>query len=218
MPAQENRLQTGNETVVFVHGLWMHGTVMLRLARLVGRAGFRTRVFSYHSLLQTPAQAADRLAARLEKIDTPVIHLVGHSLGGIVLLHLLDRHPQLKPGRVVLLGSPVGGSRVAASLARFPVLGALLLGRSVTNGLLGNAPRFAGHRELGLICGERAFGLGRLICRDTQPGDGTVYLSETRVRHSADEIHVPETHTSMLFSRVVAEQIISFLQAGHFRR
>lgn len=216
--SEQGAEQPANETVVLVHGLWMHGIVMTWLARRLRRAGFKTRSFSYHSLLQSPAQAADRLAVQLEKLQTPVVHLVGHSLGGIVLLHLLDRQPRLKPGRVVFIGSPVNGSRVAASIARIPLLGRLFLGRSVVNGLLGNAPHFARQRDLGLICGTRAFGMGRLFCRDPQAGDGTVFVKETRVRGCADEIQLNETHTSLLFSQATADQLITFLQAGHFLR
>jgi len=204
------------ETVVLVHGLWMHGTVMHWFARRLRRQGYRVEVFSYRSLLRTPTENADHLVRRLEQMTTPVVHLVGHSLGGIVLLHVLDRYADLKPGRLVLLGSPVKGSLVAANIARIPLLRQVLLGRSVHQGLLGGCPKFAGQRELGVICGDQPFGFGRLFTRTREPNDGTVLVRETRVDRARQCLEIPATHTSLLFSSLAAQQTGRFLANGQF--
>ena len=205
------------ETVVLVHGLWMRGAVMGYLARHLRHHGFAVRTFSYHSVLNTAAENADRLNLMLEEIDTPIVHLVGHSLGGIVLMHLLNRQLHLKPGRIVLLGSPTRGSHVAENIYKIPLLRTVVLGRSVHHALLGGAPAFSGQRELGVICGDTNVGIGRLFSRDTQSsGDGTVMLGETAIEKSRDSVELPVTHTSMLFSKEVAEHIVCFLENGKF--
>ncbi|MEO5367483.1 MAG: hypothetical protein H7831_14255 [Magnetococcus sp. WYHC-3] len=48
-------------------------------------------------------------------------------------------------------------------------------------------------------------------------GDGTVYVEETRHPGARDWIVVPARHTRLLFSPLVARQVVSFLQHGHFR-
>ncbi len=209
---------TPRETVVLVHGLWMRAGVMSYLARRLRRHGFAVKTFSYHSLLNTAAENADRLQAVLAEIDTPVVHLVGHSLGGIVIMHLLNRQLHLKPGRIVLLGSPIRGSHVAENIYKIPLLRTLLLGRSIHHALLGGGPKFSGQRELGVICGDKNLGVGRLFSNDTKSsGDGTVLLRETAVEKSRDSIELPVTHTSMLFSKEVVEQIACFLENGEFK-
>lgn len=217
MPVDNDNRSKARETVVLVHGLWMRSGVMGYLARHLRRRGFAVKTFSYHSVLNTAAENADQLQAVLEEVDTPVVHLVGHSLGGIVLMHLLNRQLHLKPGRVVLLGSPIRGSHIAANIYKIPLLRTIILGRSIHRALLGGAPAFSGQRELGVICGDKSFGIGRLFSTGTHSaGDGTVLLRETTIEKSRDSVELPVTHTSMLFSKEVAEQVACFLENGEF--
>ncbi len=216
MQKQDSKRQHGSETVILVHGIWMHGLLLNWLAKQLRKQGYGVIRFSYRSLSQTPAESADRLATVVDSVKTPVVHLVGHSLGGIILLHLMDRQTRLKPGRVVLLGSPVKGSLVAANIMRIPVLRNLLLGKSIYQGLVGGVPGFSGQRELGVICGNKPYGVGRLFTLGGQPNDGTVYVRETKLAMARDHIELNVTHTSMVFSRQVAKQIGCFLENGSF--
>jgi hypothetical protein len=75
-----------------------------------------------------------------------------------------------------------------------------------------------GTRDLGVIAGDRAFGMGRLIGPLPKPNDGTVTVAETRLPGATDHIVLPVTHLSMLWSGDVAEQVIAFLRDGHFTR
>ena len=116
------------ETVVLVHGLWMAGWVLALQGLRIGRCGFDVRLFSYPSVGAGLAENVQRLSRFTAAIDAPRLHFVGHSLGGLLILALLDRYPDTRTGRVVLLGSPYGGSRVARTLAR-TAAGRMLLGR-----------------------------------------------------------------------------------------
>ena len=129
------------DTVVLVHGVWMTGLEMYPLARRVRACGFDTNVFSYRSLLQPLVHNAARLADRVRRQASPVVHLVGHSLGGLVILQALQDHPDLIKGRVVLLGSPVNGSVIARRVQRF-WFSRWSLGRSGRGALLGDGPRW----------------------------------------------------------------------------
>jgi pimeloyl-ACP methyl ester carboxylesterase len=203
------------EPVVLVHGIWMTGLEMRWLGRRLAARGFLPSHFHYRSTRRPPEENACRLGHYLQGLELDRLHLVGHSLGGVVLLHLFEQFPDLPPGRVVLMGSPVLGSGVARHIIQTPWLPPLL-GRSIERGLLGGAPAWDGSRELGVIAGSHSVGVGRLLGGVEQPSDGTVAVSETRLP-GADSVRVMETsHTGMIFSRPVAEEVSHFLRHGRF--
>lgn len=205
------------EMVVFLHGIWMVGAELSLLRHRVGLCGFDSRQFRYQSLRKTPRENAAALNGFLRRLDADVIHLVGHSLGGIVILHLFHDFPEQKPGRVVMMGTPVRGSLVAEQILHSGWLRPVL-GRSTEQGLLGDAPRWDAPRELGMIAGIKGVGVGVLLTLGKLPGphDGTVRLVATRTSGLADHLVVPHTHTGMLFSRAVAQAVCRFLQTGGF--
>lgn len=212
-------------TVVFVHGLWMtgHESILLRreLKQLLDAEAL---VFSYRSVANDITANAGELVKFLSSVDSGEIHLVGHSLGGLVILTCLQElelqppAQPLAPGRVVLLGSPLQGCAVARSLSRFPVLKAVL-GRGIEQEAL-SPPirRWTGSRQVGVIAGNVSLGLGRLVAPLDEPNDGTVLVEETRLAGATDHIVLPVTHTGMVFSAVVMQQTAAFLRDGRFER
>lgn len=202
------------ESVVLVHGIWMIGLELLPMKRHLERAGFEAHIFRYHSLLLPPAENARRLNAYLQGLDADIIHLVAHSLGGLVLSHLFDQYPDQRPGRVMMLGTPIRGSRVARRLSRH-FFTRPLLGRSAERGLLGDAPRWKGQRKLAMIAGERGIGIGQLFGGLPRPHDGTVVLDETEDTAINLHIRVPYTHLEMLFRRRVHDLTLDYLK-GEF--
>lgn len=203
------------ETVVLVHGIYMNGLDMFILRQRLKQAGYSTHQFSYHSLRSTPAENAMDLHEYAEKIQTPVIHYVCHSLGGLVVRHLFSLYPDQKPGRIVTLGSPHTYSSAAKALQRFSP-GKLLLGHSTRHGLDGEVPSMPEGRELGSIAGTLRMGLGLLLPGIPKPNDGTVAVSETKFEGMTDHIILPVSHFGMLLSRTVANQVIHFLRHGAF--
>jgi len=201
--------------VVLVHGIWMTGLEMGWMGRRLATAGFAPGYFRYHSIGLTPAENAHRLKAMIQALNLPRLHLVGHSLGGIVLLHLFEQSPDLPPGRVVLLGSPVRGSGLARMMAQHRLYRPLL-GSSVERGLLGNIPEWDNPRDLGVIAGTRGMGVGRLFGGVDGVNDGTVAVAETRLAGAADFRTLPVSHMGMLFSARVADETAAFLREGRF--
>lgn len=201
--------------VIFLHGIWMTGFDMVVLRRRVRACGFSPRQFSYPSVRATPRANAARLQHWLAGIEADTIHFVAHSLGGLVIRWLLHDFPDQRPGRVVTLGTPHGGSRVAARLDRTP-LGRWVLGGSLVQGLLGDVPPWDGAREIGVIAGTRGIGIGRLITRLTPPHDGTVEVGETRLPGMDDFVTVGASHLGLLYSAPAARQVCTFLAGGRF--
>ncbi len=203
------------EAVLLVHGIWMTGLELLPLSRALQHEGFAPRRFHYPSLRRSPAENADRLHRCIQRLSPERLHLVGHSLGGIVLVHLFARHGDLPPGRVVLLGTPLQGSRVARRIHRWPIL-RILLGRSTIQGLLGDLPPWQGERPVGMIAGTRGLGIGSLLGGLPRPNDGTVALDETRAEWLTDHLAVPHSHFGMLLDPGVHRQVARFLRQGRF--
>ena len=203
------------EVVILVHGIWLNGAEMWRLRQRLQQAGYDCRQFKYPSLKQTPEENAGSLHHFVNAIDAKVIHFVCHSLGGLVLLHLFDRHIIKQPGRIVLLGSPVNGSEVARRLYRYR-LTRWSLGKSVHRGLLGNRPVWMKWRDLGIIAGTLPLGVGLIVGGPGLPHDGTVAVEETCLGGATDSLTYPATHLGLLYSEEVAIQVITFLRAGKF--
>jgi pimeloyl-ACP methyl ester carboxylesterase len=214
--------------VVYVHGLWLPGSESFLMRRRLSRAlDAETRTFSYPSVGAGITENAEALGGYLQKTPADTLHLVGHSMGGLVILKLFELGllatgplagvaTALPPGRIVLTGSPVRGSRSAERLARLP-LGRRILGRTAAHVLLRpGEPRWSGVRDLGVIAGDRAVGLGRLLGSLEGPSDGTVRVAETDLPGAVAQIRLPVSHSGMVFSAAVAAQIAAFLRDGRF--
>jgi pimeloyl-ACP methyl ester carboxylesterase len=205
--------------VVYVHGLWMTGAESIWLRRRLARErGYQLRVFRYASVGSPPTHVIAALRDTIAAIEAPRVHLLGHSLGGLMILRCLERYPMAQPGRVVLLGAPVAGSRAARRLGRSK-LGRRLLGAvSAEELLVERAPRWNVGRELGIIAGTMSLGFGRLLLKFDEDNDGTVAVSETRLAGAAGFLPLPVTHSGMLWSASVARETGSFLEYGSFGR
>lgn len=204
------------QAVVLVHGLWLSGWSMALLAWRLRRCGYATHTFSYATVRSGIGDNAAALARFLATLDAPVCHLVGHSLGGVVIMSMLATAPRSARGRVVTLGSPFGGSRVARvlSASRF---GRRILGVSMAQLLAQRTPlRAPVGREVGVIRGSFPVGLGRLFATLDTPNDGVVGAAESQLPGAADEITLPACHTCMLFLPQLATHVCTFLREGRF--
>jgi hypothetical protein len=205
--------------VVYVHGLWLTGIEggFLR-KRLAAELNAETRAFNYPSVKSSVSRNAQALGEYLSELRADTLHLVGHSLGGLVILKLFEAGvaDRLPPGRIVFLGSPLNGSRSAVNLARLP-LGKALLGRGVHEELLSpRERRWGGQRDLGVIAGSLSVGLGKLVGARGAPNDGTIFVDETRLSGISQHLVMPVSHTGLPFSNSVARQTGAFLRSGKF--
>ena len=177
-----------------------------------GRAGYSAvwvGLGGYH-------RNAQRLERFLRKVPGDIVHLVGFSLGGLVVRALFRYYPAQRPGRILLLGSPQHGSRAAMALAASHP-GQHLLGRSLADLNAGRPQAWTWpERETGVIAGTLAFGLGRLVASLSPPHDGTVSVDETAMPDARDRLALPVTHFGLLLSNAVARQAAGFLRTGHF--
>lgn len=194
------------ELVILVHGLGGGRWWMRRIERRLQRDGFDTLNWGYRSYLGGVETHGVRLLRLLEQLDgdshVSRFHLVTHSMGGVLARFVLAERKFNKLQRVVMLGPPHAGSRVAANLA--PVLGRILLPLielSDNPGSLVNRLPEPQSIEVGVIAARR---------------DRVVHVDSTRLANLADHITVDSGHNSMLFRSDVADYVARFLQVGHF--
>lgn len=203
------------ETVVLVHGLWMKGLELLPTAWSLKRAGYEVRFFRYftrHPL----APSAARLREQLGEPGPAPVHLLGHSLGGLLLCHLAAQGGLPENGRVLMLGTPLAPSHAARVFGRRR-LGRWMLGPHTLKALLGERPPWPANRPLGVIAGERGIGMGTLVARSLpRPHDGSVCVAETQTPEVTQHLVVPRSHFGMLWARDVRRQILHYLRTGRF--
>ena len=187
---------------------------LLPIAWRLKRRGFAPIIFSYATLWQSPVLAMDRLAQRLSGFGDGPVHLLAHSLGGLIAAETLNRHPDVPAGRLVCLGSPIAGSAAARGLQRTSL--AWVSGKS--GGFLRQGlTRLPPGREIGMIAGSRSVGLGKFFGGFEGENDGTVAVSETRMPGLAEHVVLGASHSGLIVSAKAAELAANFLRTGHFR-
>ena len=223
VPADEHvSLERHQACVVLLHGLWRSGLSMLPVEWHLEGEGFATVNVTYPSLSHTIPELADRAVSQgvteCRERGFATIHFVTHSLGGILVRqYLASRHID-GLGRVVMLGPPNQGSRMADFFLDNPVTE---LYQPVALEQLGT-----GSDSVPLALGPVDFELGVIAGtinrRSFLPGvpvgvsDGTVSVAETVVPGMVDFLLVPAGHTFIMWNAEALEQTSHFLKNGSF--
>ena len=196
--------------VVLVPGLWMPGAAMAVLALRLARLGYRPHVFTYRG--RSPFETnVDRLA---KFFPGKKAHYVGHSLGGVLVLEMLNRHAQVGAASALLLGAPVRGC----------LAGRRFGGHRAGRWMMGGCGPLWEEREahwrrrepLGVVAGTRPLGLGRAFGRLPGANDGVVCVSETTVDGMTARALVPEGHSMLIVSGQVGRLVERFLSTATF--
>jgi pimeloyl-ACP methyl ester carboxylesterase len=153
-------------------------------------------------------------AARVAREVGPA-HFVGHSLGGLVILRMLERHREVAAGNIVLLGTPARGNFAGRRLARHR-WGRWMLGASAPLWSEGRAARWTRSEPLGVIAGTLSLGLGRVLGALPGANDGVVRLAETEIEGTRARTTVRVSHSAMLVSPRVAAEVVAFLRHARF--
>jgi len=202
--------------VLIIHGVLMNAFEMFYLAAQLRKQGFIVHTISYQSILKTPANNASILHKKILKLKVDELHIVAHSLGGIVTSHLLAKFTDIPKGNIVMLGTPITGSWFAKKLQHWPIINKILA-NSMKRGLSGkDIPEWQSTRHWGMIAGQKNFGLATIIGGLPKQGDGTVMLEETFHKNINARITLPISHTGLLFSKEAAEYVACFLKNNSF--
>jgi pimeloyl-ACP methyl ester carboxylesterase len=200
--------------VVLVAGLWMPAMALALLGSRLARAGYAVRRFSYSSRTAPEANVEGLARFVRESFAGRPAHLVGHSLGGVLIFDMLVRHRDIAAGRVVLLGAPVRGCHAGRRLGRVAP-GRWMLGATGPRWEACEA-RWTRPEALGVVAGTLPLGLGVVLGALPGPNDGVVCVDETAVEGMAGRALVREGHSVLAVSSRVARLTRDFLDTGRF--
>lgn len=199
---------TQRGAVVLVHGLAAPRVVMSPLERHLKPSYASVTNWGYSSLWSRIERHGKALARFLCELDerhagTP-IHLVTHSMGGIVARLALAEYLPRQAGRLVMLAPPNRGSHIARHFA--PILGLIVPPvmqlSSRERGFVASVPVPEGV-TVGVIAADK---------------DLLVDEPLTHLRGEADHIILPGFHSSVLWRPETARQVAHFLEHGRFDR
>jgi pimeloyl-ACP methyl ester carboxylesterase len=220
--SQAETARATREGAVLLHGIGPTSRSMRKLERSLQQAGLATLNLTYASRkkpLEQLAEDIDPAITRFAKsIDGP-LHFVGHSMGGLLARVYVTRYRPSRLGRVVMLGTPNGGSELADFLQ-----GSLLYrgyygpaGQQLTtlpDDTLALLPPV--DYPVGIVAGDRALNpiAWRFIL--PRPNDGCVSVESSKLAGMADHITIRATHVGLSRHADAIRQTIAFLSEGRF--
>jgi pimeloyl-ACP methyl ester carboxylesterase len=209
--------------VVLLHGLARTARSFRKMERALQGAGFATLNLDYVSRKRRLENLADDVHPAIAQFGGEVgpLHFVTHSMGGLLARVYLANNRPSRLARVVMLGTPNGGSEVADFLKD------LVLYRA----FYGPAGQQVGTRiepclaqlpppdyAVGIVAGSRTIDPFASFFIVPRPNDGRVSVERTKLKGMTDHIVVPATHSGLLKHHGAIDQTVSFLRKGRFER
>ncbi|MET0257709.1 MAG: alpha/beta fold hydrolase [Methylobacterium sp.] len=210
------------EGVVLLHGTARRASSMRRMEQAFRAAGYATLNLDYPARRAALGVIAALLAPEIAAFAVGVsrLHIVTHSMGGLVARALITRHRPKNLGHVVMLAPPNGGSEVADALHRlrayrrfFGPSGAQLVTRRSAGltRLLGTVDY-----PLGVIAADRSLYPLESWLLLPGPNDGRVTVERTKVPGMSGHLTLHTTHITMMWNRRVIREALNFVRAGCF--
>jgi pimeloyl-ACP methyl ester carboxylesterase len=211
------------DAIVVLHGIFQPAFTMLPFCRYLSKEGYSVLNIDYPSTSHPIEQLADIVSARIDAHSASVdgkLHLIGYSMGGLIIRAFLRNQVPINLGKVVMIGTPNHGSEVADFLKSFPPFRYLYgpAGQQLVTDQKAFASIFANDGfDLGIIAGDAARN-PILDCIIGQPSDGKVSVESTKLACAKDHFVVHSNHTLLPHNRRVWEQTTVFLRNGKFDR
>lgn len=213
--------------VIVLHGLFRSASSMNRICNyLRAEGGYTVFNVTYPTTRGDVADHARSLARIVANLDgITELNFVGHSLGNLVVRHYLadhtradlGLHPDPRIKRIVMLGPPNQGARIAEALAGVGLFHAVAgkagsqLAREWSD--LEQDLAIPGC-EFGILAGGRGgSGYNPLLTGDN---DMVVSVETTRLPGATDFAVLPVIHTLMMDDPTVQEYTLRFLKHGYF--
>lgn len=210
-----------DQCVILLHGLTRSPSSMAKLEDVLLEEGYSVVNQGYPSR-EKPIEdlASQALPDAIEKCgdEAKTIHVVTHSLGGILLRQYVAKNEFPRLGRAVMLGPPNQGSEIPDKMGDVP-------GFDLLNGPAGeqlgtgedSVPNTLGPAtfDVGVIAGTETI---NLILSTQIPGvdDGKVSVENTQLEGMADHIALPVSHPFIMKDDAAIKQTLLFLQTGKF--
>jgi pimeloyl-ACP methyl ester carboxylesterase len=212
---------TPRDGVVLLHGIAVGAWTLRKLERALQRRGFATLNLGYASRSKPLEALAEdihpQVAAFAAGLDGP-IHFVGHSMGGLLARVYVARYRPDRLGRVVMLGTPNGGSEIVDLLQQLAVYrwffgpaGLQLTTRP--DEALASLPAL--DYPVGVVAGNFSLYPSSLFLVP-RPNDGRVSVASSKLADMADHVIVRASHAGLTRHPAAIDQTIAFLRGGRF--
>ncbi|MGH6708816.1 MAG: esterase/lipase family protein [Bradyrhizobium sp.] len=221
MTAQRSS-RDSQDGVVLLHGISRTALSFRKMQAALEAAGFATLNIDYPSRHHALEALAEHIHPAVTKLATAVegqLHFVGHSMGGLLARATISRYRPERLGRVVMLGTPNGGSEIADRLknvalyrAWFGPAGAqLVTARDAATSALFPPIDY----PVGIIAGNRSIDPVSSLYLP-KPHDGRVSVENTKLDGMTDHIVIGTSHPWLPGNRLAIAQTIAFLRDGKF--
>jgi pimeloyl-ACP methyl ester carboxylesterase len=216
--------ETQQDGVVLLHGISRTRRSLYKMQRAIEAAGFAALNSGYASLSKPLEILAEDIHPAIERFAGGIdgsVHFVCHSMGGLLARVYLARHRPQRLGRVVMLGTPNGGSELVDRLKHFAPYRAFFgpagqqLGTQRDAAINAMLPPV--DYPVGIIAGDRSiYPLASALL--PKPNDGRVAVENTKLDGMADHIVVRSSHPWLVWNRLAIGQTVAFLRDGRFGR
>ena len=212
---------TPQDGIILLHGILRSARSMAPLCRFLEKQGYATCNINYPSARHSIAQIVSIIQPEIERFAGSIsgsVHFIGHSMGGLVIRQLLATHPLPNLGRVVMLGTPNHGSKIADILQHWRLYRACYgpAGQQLTTAA-NPAPSSPIDFELGVLAGNISFDP---LCNYLlgAPNDGKVTIESTKLLGMKDHRIIRATHSFFPLNRIAWKHTVQFLKTGMFAK
>lgn len=213
---------TKQDCVILLHGLARTSASMNELQKALLEAGYTVAKIDYPSR-KYPIETLAPLALKkgLEECHSHApgnIHVVTHSMGGILFRHYVNEFGAAAFARTIMLAPPNNGSEAVDAL--FDVPGFQWLngpaGRQLGTDEL-SVPLKLGDAtsDIAIIAGTFSINLV-LSTYLPDPDDGKVSVQSTRLNGMCAHLQVEVSHPYIMKDEEVIAEILSYLESGRF--
>lgn len=203
------------ETIVLLQAMGRGRASLWVLDTRLQQAGYKTVNFPFVAYGQSIDDLAQQFCSFIrERVKTKRYHIIAHSLGNLIVRAAFRYDVPEGLCRIIMLAPPNQPAELTRVLRDNPIY-KWFTGESgqelASDEFYRDLP--IPPTEFGIIAGTK-----NQSFMVKEPNDGVITVESTKLEGMKDWITVPQSHTFIMNSRLVASLCISFLEHGLFDR